>query len=349
MDTEEVISMDPYAVVMSLILLPVPALAHQDFPLSTFVPMIGMVVVVVSIQTVTNVTNKELILGIKKMKIRILLLSSACIILFFFLVFIGVVKLFQNSYLSPDIYYITQPVIAFSGYVENINDNVITLAQVRDAQVGSPVGYKPTQNLPARTKKIVYKIIVTKDTMFNRPMSTPPLFFASITPTPPPQPSLKDIRIGDYISAQSNTDLRTLQTAQFEAIRIDLPQISKMVTGTITDIVGNLIYLQQTAPFSSPPIGLSRQPDLKNYIVTLTSQTEFSTWDIANQKAVRRSLSDIKTNISITVYSEEDASTTTNLTALRVEPLLPAATMSAPSSSPISPTASPSAIPKTKP
>jgi len=247
-------------------------------------------------------------------------------------------SLTQTKTISPDILYLTQPVYSFSGVVEKTgSDSILVTQNVTLSQMmppGMPPAIPPGANItisPTQTpKKLSYTVKITDKTTITRPAMNVPLLL--VTPKPPQMQklSVKDITVGETVSIQTNTDLRTLSGNTFEAVSINLPQIQNSIMGTITSIENGKITVKSTMPGAQE----------KEITVTVSADTEISRYlppDKENPmpKPVKLSFSDLAKNMQVTVYTDVDVTKQSSVTALRIEPSNTAVPMAPPIISPV--------------
>ncbi|MCL5797953.1 MAG: hypothetical protein M1366_04085 [Patescibacteria group bacterium] len=284
-------------------------------------------------------------------KIFLFLLAFLCGILVTITIYSFFAKKTQTT-LSPQTFYLTQPVTSFSGKVDAVEGNTIQANQTLYLQIPNSVAPSPGQ-LPAAftagsAKTVTYRITVDQNTKIERSYNPVVYFFKKITPAPAPRITLSDIKPGQTITAYSAVDLRTVQSA-FTASLIQIPPVPTSITGAIVDRSGSQLTIQSYLGFLSPPKN-------KSFTLSVTPDTEISTADTSfdpSKPAQPRllHLSDLMPGMQINVYTDQDITTTDHLTALRIEPLLsnplpllgtsssPQSTPSATSSVPTVPTA----------
>lgn len=247
---------------------------------------------------------------------------------------------------SADILFLTQPVTSISGgKIEKIEGNSIFVTQQYSYQqlqaaLPSP-GQPPVYPTPV-TKKITYKINLGENTQINKPQPNIPYLLKQVTPAPQPKMTIKDLKVGDYISnvSTNNIDLRTLENPEFEASNISLNQMSNTISGKIEKIAGKTITIKAVPPQMYTPGGAANNqpPQEKEYSISVTSDTEISRY--APQKPITPgaegvpqtpqvpqapqpqsvSLEDLTPNVYITVYTNVDVTSVFKFDALRIEP-----------------------------
>lgn len=251
----------------------------------------------------------------------------------------------QRSTISPDILYITNPATSFSGKIEKIDGNTLTVSQdMMLAQLFAPPAagapnQPPTTPVPQQSKKITYKVLVTDKTFINQSPSSIPYLFKTVTPATAATPiaaitklTLQDLKTGQSVNINTTTDLRTLSGNQFEAVGISISNQISIINGTITNISGNDLTI---SAFSSSTLGSviaanAEPPKAKTYTVTVNQNTEISRYGIPTSpneisKPEKYSLSDLKKDLPVTVYTDADVTTTSKFTGLKIEPMFPQA------------------------
>ena len=233
----------------------------------------------------------------------------------------------QTKRVSPNVLYLTSPINSFEGKVIKVEGNNIWLTKRFTLQQPPPPTPTPDQ------KEITYKVIVSKDTSINQEYSEVPYLATSITPKPRPTLTVNDIKVGQYLVVNSKSDLRTLTSPYFEASYINIPAQINSVSGKITQIENNVIYLEATPP-RYEPIEAEAVTDNNlqkvTYAVTVTPETEISAYlsqeapypniEPPSPQIKTFSLKDLKKEMQVTVFADVDVTTTQQLTALRIEP-----------------------------
>ncbi|PIW73514.1 hypothetical protein CO005_01005 [Candidatus Roizmanbacteria bacterium CG_4_8_14_3_um_filter_34_9] len=250
---------------------------------------------------------------------------------------------------SPNILYLTSPVNSLSGKVEKIEGNAVSISSQYALLQTAPIAITVMPNQPPvmptpQIKTITYKLFVTDKTQISQPASNINYLFKTITPSGAPgfptasTPNLtvKNIKVGQYITVNSQDDLRTLLKNTFEATMINLPPIINTLNGKIVNITNNTLTLKAFAPVAAAPpmIALDTAPPTpqeKEYTIYITQDTEISRNVYGTNmtpgepptppKPEKLTLADLKADMRATVYTVEDVIETQTLTALRIEPV----------------------------
>ncbi|OIP23808.1 hypothetical protein AUK11_04640 [bacterium CG2_30_37_16] len=250
---------------------------------------------------------------------------------------------------SPNILYLTSPVNSLSGKVEKIEGNAVSISSQYALLQTAPIAITVMPNQPPvmptpQIKTITYKLLVTDKTQISQPASNINYLFKTITPSGAPgfptasTPNLtvKNIKVGQYITVNSQDDLRTLLKNTFEATMINLPPIINTLNGKIVNITNNTLTLKAFAPVAAAPpmIALDTAPPTpqeKEYTIYITQDTEISRNVYGTNmtpgepptppKPEKLTLADLKADMRATVYTVEDVIETQTLTALRIEPV----------------------------
>jgi len=250
---------------------------------------------------------------------------------------------------SPNILYLTSPVNSLSGKVEKIEGNAVSISSQYALLQTAPIAITVMPNQPPvmptpQIKTITYKLFVTDKTQISQPASNINYLFKTITPSGAPgfptasTPNLtvKNIKVGQYITVNSQDDLSTLLKNTFEATMINLPPIINTLNGKIVNITNNTLTLKAFAPVAAAPpmIALDTAPPTpqeKEYTIYITQDTEISRNVYGTNmtpgepptppKPEKLTLADLKADMRATVYTVEDVIETQTLTALRIEPV----------------------------
>lgn len=230
----------------------------------------------------------------------------------------------KSESISPNILYITSPVTSLSGKVEKIAGNKITVKMMT----------------------VTYHVIVTDKTqIYQPPLSIGYLFKTTTLPGAPVLPTttskltVKDVKIDQLITVNTMNDLRILVGDTFEAVTINLPPITNTLNGRIISLEGSVLTVKGFAPVNGGPMNPGNTaarndtpaaPQEKEYRVTLTSDTEISR--MVNEsmapvvpippKPEKFTPSDLKKDMRVMVYTAQDVNENSQLTALRIEPII---------------------------
>lgn len=223
-------------------------------------------------------------------------------------------KSVSQKSISSNILLITQPVLSFSGIVEKIEGNTVTITQkvMEQSQIVLPLAAVNTSPFPTpKSITITYHVLVTDKTQISQSAIFINYLLKTVTPSPVAKLAIKDVKVGQSVTVSSQTDLRILAGNTFEAAAVNLPQITSMLNGKIVGLEENTLTLKAFAPVTGGP-----------FTITITQDTEISRMD--NQgKPEKLAISDLKKDMQVTVYTAEDVTTSQNLTALRIEPMIP--------------------------
>lgn len=254
--------------------------------------------------------------------------------------------------ISPNILALTQPVTYFSGKVEKISGNTLTVTQsITSTQPMLPPTANPGAPLPTpKITTVTYSVLVSDTTQISQSTSYTPYLIKTNKPETAPvsKLSIKNIKVGQYVSVSILEDLRTLKGNTLKATMINLPQIVNYLNGKIVSVAGNALTIKAFAPSAGGPMGTAdtaaSAPQEKDYVITLTSATEISympynagmpTAETATPpKAKVLTVSDLKKDMQVTVYTAEDVIESSKLSALLVNPIMPIPTQAAVITSP---------------
>lgn len=264
----------------------------------------------------------------KKSRHKIIWKLIVILILIIVLIFIFI-KPYQNSiekgqFVSPHILYLTQPVILFTGNVEKVEGNIITISQKILEQSPNEPSITPI------VKTLAYKVHVSKKTVISQPSAYVNYLFISPIPASQTILSIKDIKKGQIITTYTNTDLRTLSDNEFEATVMNLPPKTNFLNGKITNIDNGFIMIKAFIPIINidPQPLRPQQPQMKEYRIAINNKTEISRYVYTSLKPNKPSpisekltLKDLKKDVEVNVFTAEDVIESQKLTALRIEPI----------------------------
>ncbi|MFA5932527.1 MAG: hypothetical protein WCV81_05260 [Microgenomates group bacterium] len=233
---------------------------------------------------------------------------------------------------SPNVLYLTNPVLSFSGKIESIKENTFTVSQEMILNQAVSLQTNPNQTTKAQTKKITYQVLVTEKTMIIQSTNNVPYLLKQTTSLASPSATSnkltnKDLKTGQYITVTSNTDLRTLLGNQFEANYISITPNIFSIIGKINKINGNEISVLGTANPAAFPTSTNLQASKeKEYTIIIDQNTEISGSIATNNPTIpskpeKYSLSDLKKDLQVMIYAEGDVNSNQKTTALRVSPL----------------------------
>lgn len=256
-------------------------------------------------------------------------------IIFIGVILLGILTLFMvvdyknkngsdGQTVSPNILYLTSPVNSLSGKVEKIEGNVVLISSQYAVPQTAPIAITVMPNQPPvmptpQIKTITYKLLVTDKTQISQPASNINYLFKTITPGPISKFTIKDIKVGQMITVNSNVDLRILKNNEFEAVEINFPPISNTLNGTIVSVANNVLILKAFAPATSAISEVA--PSEKEYAINIMQDTEISRMTSEEPpKPEKLTISDLKVGTQTTVYTAEDIIYSQTLTAMRIEP-----------------------------
>jgi hypothetical protein len=221
----------------------------------------------------------------------------------------------NDQKMSPYILSITQPVTSFTGTIEKIEGNKITIQENKTFVKNSSKIPSPIVNT------ISYQVLISNKTRITQ--SSFSLYLFKITPTPPQQSSLsiKDLKIGQPISAEGTVDLRTLKGNEFEATSVDISPKINTFTGTITRIEGNALNI--VGYVLNKQTGVFKKKELTGF---MTEETEISHMTSGENglvpKAIKYDYPDLKIDIQATIYTDKDITAADDATILRIDPIM---------------------------
>lgn len=276
---------------------------------------------------------------------RLIVISIVTILLLlggYFLFRNGVPFLGQKTTGSniADILFLTSPVLEFTGKVDKVSGSSIWVSaefSITPAPTppNNPTG-KPGQvitipPLPP-TKLLTYKVNIASYTLINRPDTAITYLLNKNTPTPTPKLTISDIGTGQIITVSTTSDLRSVNSKEVEAYAVKLQPISSTLTGKISkiDTKEGLIILKAIPPVRAGSKEPTPIPAEKEYSVSITQATEISRLGSTETpksgvspkppKPLKYEITDLKTDMQITVYTDKDVIDNQKLRALRVEP-----------------------------
>ena len=261
---------------------------------------------------------------------------------------------------SPDVLFLTSPVTSFSGKVSKVAGNRVWITQkyTYSAPMVIPAVANTKAGTPAPiptpvTREITREFIVGDNTVITQPPVNIPYLLITTTPAPPLKLTIANLKIGQNISVNTNTDLRTGGESA-EATSVNLSSVINTFSGRITKIAGDTFTV--IAPSIQQPgavMEASKGPSETSYTVKVTDATEISRYGApkanpsegpAAPSVEKMSLKDLEVGTQVTVYTDKAVTVARDVVALRVEPAMPLPTM-APQPTVVMPTALPTIAP----
>lgn len=239
----------------------------------------------------------------------------------------------------PDILFLTSPVTEFIGKVDKVSGNSIWVSGKYSITPPPTLPNNPT-NIPGQvitvpplppTKTLSYKVNIASYTQITRPDIAVVYLLNKNTPMPTPKLTVSDIKTGQMVTVSVNGDLRST-LKEVEAYTIKLPPFMNKLTGKITSIKSNegLIILKALTPARIILNEPTSAPVENEYAVSVTQATEISLMGTAETpktgisprppKPVKYEITDLKTDLQITVYADSDVIDNHKIKALRIEP-----------------------------
>lgn len=222
---------------------------------------------------------------------------------------------------SGDILYLTQPVNNFYGKIDKVSDDTLTISNDVILYQGPPIGLISSPSAaatpaPPKSKKLSYTVKLSSQTrIFRQTQQIPYVFKNTGAPVFQASTELKigDLKVGDFVNASSNKDLRTVTKGQFEAVAISIQPQNSNLSGRVKEVKANGLVVSAYAR-GSAALQRTEAPTLQDYEITVNSDTEIVRLPAASSptnpvKAVRASLSDIKAGAQVMVYTDPEMST----------------------------------------
>lgn len=239
-----------------------------------------------------------------------------------------------------DILFLTSPVLEFTGKVDKVSGGSIWVSAEFSITPPPTPPNNPT-GIPGKvitipplppTKLLTYKVNIASYTVINRPDTAITYLFNKNTPTPSPKLAISDIGIGQWVTVSTASDLRSVNSKEVEAYALKLQPILNTLTGKITKIDNKegIIILKTIPPVRAGSKEPTPIPAEKEYSVSVTQATEISRLGPTETpkagvspkppKPLKYEITDLKTDIQITVFTDKDVIDNQKLKALRIEP-----------------------------
>ena len=266
-------------------------------------------------------TRKEEVSHDEVKRKQLILIGSAILVVIVLFIFIDLMTKSRIAGLpvSPRVVSNTQPVMSFAGVVEKIDGNRMTVSKRQE------------------TETIVFQAVVSDKTPIGQLPPTVPYLIKKSPPSQVKRVVLKDIRVGQFVTLTSSTDLRLAKTNVFEPTSVTVRPKSIILDGTIVQISKNILILQAKPQIILPKIfGITPSPAIeKEYTILVSASTEISK---KNSAALRQDnldsnitptsfvpiivpFSDLKKDMRVIIFTQEDVTLQTKVTALLIVPV----------------------------
>ena len=219
-----------------------------------------------------------------------------------------------NLKVSQDSLFLTQPVTTLNNVqFVRASGNTIWVEMLGVYQSFSPINSTDITIPPPIEKKLTFKIEVPDSLVINRSGWVIPYVFTPPAPNVSVSLSLNDLKPGDLLTINTNSDLRLIDDKiTASSITVNLPPNS--IIGTVISISGTTIEVKATTVFN--PLANSSSLLDKTYTVNVTSDTELST--LRNNQQTRLIVNDLKAGNIVTIYSLADTTKTTTFDAASI-------------------------------
>ncbi len=208
---------------------------------------------------------------------------------------------------------VNQPPAIFdylTGEIGEIKDNVITVS----GKVGQG---------DAKT----YKVIINKDTQFIGQILAKPIYLQS-TITQPQTLNLTDFKVGDNIIIKTSLNLRNPSIKEIPALSIQFPAYFDTLYGKLLQVGTDTIVIRAIDPTSLARVVNPERPSEiyveKDYTIKISSETQVFKVILPPDNPTKpsseiASLSDLKKDQKVRVYSDTDVTATDQITAKYIE------------------------------
>ena len=209
----------------------------------------------------------------------------------------------ELSTASPYVLYVTTPVLTFQGRLDAIEGNTL-----RVSRSIPPAASQIARNPASDTKEITIAFALTDKTTVTRASLPNDKNDGKAVPL-----QISDLKIGQMVSATTLDDLRFEETAPREATEIQVQTRNYLIAGTINKIEDNTLFL-----FTNPPPDDAFPQNAQvlkphDYTVAVSENSQ-----IVNDHQDRLGLGDLKPNIFVNIYSNEDPYITNAITASNI-------------------------------
>jgi len=230
----------------------------------------------------------------------------------------------SKASVSSNILYLTTPIYSFSGMVDSVSGNSVSISKVMTLFL-NPNQTGPTQ----KPLRLTYVVRIKKQTRINQDSIPGDFFEKTGIPNAAANATLKNVKKGDIVSFITSTDLRTLNGNTVDADSINLQPSVKMIGGTIISKDEHRLAVR-AVPYVPPNavdannLSLSSLKE-KTYTIEVTDQTKIikrlTTINVNNQNnGLPGTYEELKKDMPLTIYTDtEVGNTTVPLKALYLE------------------------------
>jgi|GEM_PF-3260233 len=230
----------------------------------------------------------------------------------------------SKASVSSNILYLTTPIYSFSGMVDSVSGNSVSISKVMTLFL-NPNQTGPTQ----KPLRLTYVVRIKKQTRINQDSIPGDFFEKTGIPNAAANATLKNVKKGDIVSFITSTDLRTLNGNTVDADSINLQPSVKMIGGTIISKDEHRLAVR-AVPYAPPNavdannLSLSSLKE-KTYTIEVTDQTKIikrlTTINVNNQNnGLPGTYEELKKDMPLTIYTDtEVGNTTVPLKALYLE------------------------------
>lgn len=205
--------------------------------------------------------------------------------------------------LSSNILSLTSPVYNFSGQVQKIDGDTLLITQTVAAP---PVVPAPGagSNQTEKPKTVSYNVKVSQSTNITRqaivPVNAPsPSSASGILTAPATTLSINDIKVGDFVSASTDQDLRVLSGNTINAISVSIAPAQTSLMGQILKIDGNVVIVLGSPV--GPALGMFTGP--QEYQINLSNNTQISRR--SGSRTSRINVSDLKVGQQVNITTTQ--------------------------------------------
>lgn len=260
----------------------------------------------------------------KKIKILNIALFLSLIIMFSLLGFIGYtfykqspLKLLLTYQINPDYLYISGPINTFTATVNSIKGNRLNVTQ-NTSFVSIPTKNNPSPVIDV--KNITYQVLINQDTTIIKTFPSIPYIskdrqtkFKTENITP------KDIHPKDFITIQTNTDLRQYIGGAITAKTITKSLQLFFIPGRIENIQNDLFEIMSPPASENPTKEAIKKLNIKSLQILITPETEISYTTASRSTIVTKKDLNIKDVVFIHSFNNPDVEKTITAETISVQ------------------------------
>jgi hypothetical protein len=222
---------------------------------------------------------------------------------------------------------LTTPITSIEGRISKIEKNGFYLTRKKTISNTDKNGQTYQE-----ISELKYKVLVDQDTKISKSQPFIPYLFKPNAIDSVINIGLEELGVGEVVTVTSRVDLRTLPKNTFVAKEINLNNSVNSITGKITNIEGNTVYVSAQSPgpqvITDEPVETITPSEIVTYSVKITPETEISYMKLDGEENQPEllSVSDLSKDMQIVIFTNNNIRSNLQFDALRIDPKIITAT-----------------------